>query len=313
MDFLEKHIEITNKEKKRIERFAKDVLIEQHIKFKDFDKAFKELLSALWNEFGKKNLINKYSIHFGGVHNYFVNEVKGYRKDCPDKIKTVLENEVYEMYKSFNLKKYPNHEYDSDFEKIDYEIFVNELLKHDAYQNLSINIDHIKGDLEKKYISIEIENIEFFKLIHKNVISNSKPNKQISNINEETFENKQTNSNSENEILNKLNLFKDEEKYLILHSFYNLLKQYEKELKLEGKSETKVIDLAQFLRMIRICQGINDISMLENAYSKKQYKIVSEGLQYYEKLDNRKKLKTSTLNKIKDMQIPEIYHQIEIL
>ena len=47
MDFLEKHIEITNNEKLRIERFAKDVLIQQHNKFKDFNKAFKKLIPAL--------------------------------------------------------------------------------------------------------------------------------------------------------------------------------------------------------------------------------------------------------------------------
>ncbi|WP_026711681.1 hypothetical protein [Flavobacterium filum] len=172
MDFLEKHIEITNNEKKRIERFAKEVLVEQDIKFKDFDEAYEKLIGDLWSEFGEKNLINKYTIHFGGVHNFFVKAVKGYRKDCPDIIKTVLENEVYERFNSFNLNKYSNHEYGEDFEKINYEFFVNELLKLDAYQNLSINIDHIKLDLEKKYNSKEIEKIEFYKLIHKYVGKN---------------------------------------------------------------------------------------------------------------------------------------------
>lgn len=189
MDFLEKHIEITNNEKLRIERFAKDELIKQHNKFKDFDWAFKKLIPALWDEFGEKNLIYKYSTHFGGVHYFFVSEVKGYRKDCPDKIKTVLENEVFERYNSFNLNKHPNIEYDKDFEKINYELFVNELLKMDVFQNLSINIDHIKENLEKKYISKKIEKIEFFKLIENNIISNINVKKQISNVKTELKEN----------------------------------------------------------------------------------------------------------------------------
>ncbi len=190
MDFLEKHIEITNNEKERIERFAKDVLLEQHKKYTESDSAFIKLKKRLCNEFGTKNLISKYSIHFGGIHNSFVSEVKKIRNDCPDKIKAVLENEIYEKFNNLHHEKYPNSEYDEDFENINYEIFVNELLKFDAYQNLSFNIDLIKDEIEKKYNSKKIEKIEFFKLIDKNSISDNNTKKQISKIYTDIIENK---------------------------------------------------------------------------------------------------------------------------
>jgi hypothetical protein len=193
MDFLNNHSKIYSDEKDKIEIFIKEFLTNQHNKFILFEPSFTALNKILYSEFGAKNILRKYWKHFGGIHNFFEQKLKEYNDYCPDKMKVVLESEVYEAFSNLHLEKYQNEEYEDDFENINYEIFVNELLKYDAYYKISINIDHIKDEIEKKYNSNRIEKIEIFKLIEKNINSNNNVQKQISKVKTEFKENKLSN------------------------------------------------------------------------------------------------------------------------
>lgn len=190
MEFLNNHSKIYSEEKDKIEIFLKEFLIKQLSNYILFESAFSELQKSLYAEFGEKNIIRKYYKHFGGIHNFFEQQLKKYNNDCPDKIKIVLEKDVYEMFKTLHLEKYPNEKYDKDFDNINYETFVYELLKYDAYFKLSINFDEIKDEIEKKYNSKIIEKLIIFKLIEKNLISSNNTKKQISKINTDIIENK---------------------------------------------------------------------------------------------------------------------------
>jgi hypothetical protein len=254
-------------------------------------------------------------------------------------LNSIISNEIKE---SFGLVINELKTLDDEKLIISFDDFVKELISYDCLirldKRVTLNIELYRIFYENKnYDGFTLEYFENHVVnskLYRKVYTNFYPGKpipiaekkidQYNNISYDiiypetnTFIEKKSTKNNlvnpENEILEKLDLFKDEEKYLILHTFYNLLKQYEKELKLESKSELKIIDLAQFLRMIRICQGIKDISLFEKEYSRKQYKIASNGLEYFENSNKKRDLKKITIAKLKDMQVPLLISQIESL
>lgn len=182
MEFLKNHSEIVQNEQNKIENFIKDSLIQELKKYENFSVAIKKLKNNLYFEFYKKNLINKYSFHFGGIYNTFINNVNNKSDDCPDKVFIVLEKNIYESFKSIKLKKYNNHEYDTDFENINYEKFVNELLKLDVYNNLIVNLDRILNKIEAYYDLKKIEKLSIYKLLNIKVRSDEKTKKEITKI-----------------------------------------------------------------------------------------------------------------------------------
>lgn len=190
MEFLKDHNEIINYEKIAIQNFIRETLNEQIKSFKNFERAFKNLKDNYHKEFYNKNLINKYSNHFGGIYNFFDNEVKSISDNCPDKIKVVIEDELFKHYNSLNFNKYDNHKYDIDFDNINYENVVIEILKYDVYFNISIKLNDLMSEIESFYKPNKIEKLDVFKLIEKREKTKSKNENQILKVEVDLNENK---------------------------------------------------------------------------------------------------------------------------
>ena len=116
---------------------------------------------------------------------------------------------------------------------------------------------------------------------------------------------KEISSKFNNELYSKIENFNEDEKNIILHALNKVIEQ--------KKSDDKSLDLAEFLRIIRICQGIDDISLFQANYTKKFYNQVNKGLDYSSNTTYRKKLKEDLTNKLKDLQVPEVYKYINDL
>lgn len=217
MEFLKNHNEIINYEKIIIQNFIRETLNEQIKSFKSFEIAFKNLNDNYYKEFYNKNLINKYSIHFGGIYNFFDNEIRSISDNCPDKIKAVIEDRLFKHYNSLNFNKYDNHKYDIDFDNINYENVVIEILKYDVYFNVSIKLNGLKSEIEPFYKATKIDKLDVFKLIEKREKTKSKNDNQILKVETELNEDK-TKSNSTTSIhseSNKIILSKVENAFLI--------------------------------------------------------------------------------------------------
>lgn len=261
---------------------------------------------------------------------YQINHRLEYYKSLDKALKSIISNEIKDSFDEVN-EKIMN--VNNERLNISYDDFIKELITYDCLGRIE---KRVKLNFELYKIFYENNDYSHFTLdyyedhvvnseLYRKVFTRYNPGKpipiaekkidQFNNLiykiifpeTNTVIEKKSKNNNtvdSENEIQNKLDEFKEEEKYLILHAFYKMLEQ--------NKGD-KIIDLAQFLRMIRICQGINDISLFEKEYSKKQYKMASYGLQYFENSKKKVDLRKFTINKLKEMQVPDILYQVESL
>jgi hypothetical protein len=112
-------------------------------------------------------------------------------------------------------------------------------------------------------------------------------------------------SDYNNEFGYKISILEEDEKLLILHSLYNVIDKY--------RYENKTINLAEFLRVILICQGLTDSNIFQEKYTTKFYSNIIKGLDYFTNSKYKRELIDSTLKKIKDFKIPEVEKYIKDL
>lgn len=276
------------------ENYIKNKLIEYINIDYGFNEASKEILEESKIKF-EKNKFNTTKPYTDLIY-VFNNERKKYSKNIYE---NVLKRHVKPAFDNLNIKGYSFEDLIKDLaeyysETNTYRIFRNE---NRLFELIYKSEDFSRFEI-KEYDTV-LENTEIFNYYRGLVYPESKVTKDNVKVNMQII------TTSENDIIYKLNEFEEDEKYLILHALYKVL---------DGKKiDSKNIELTEFLRIIRICQGIEDVSLFEKNYTKKFYKSVSDGLQYSSNLNRRRNLKTKTLAKIKELQIPEIEEYIKSL
>lgn len=225
MEFLKNHSEIVQNEQNKIENFVKDSLIQELKKYENFSEAIKNLKNNLYSEFHIKNLINKYSIHFGGIYNFFDNKVKSISDNCPDKIKAVIEDGLFKHYNSLNFNKYDNHKYDVDFDNINYENVVIEILKYDVYFNVSIKLNDLKSEIESFYKETKIDKLDIFKLIEKREKTKNKNVNQILKVETELNENRAKSNSTKSIQESNKSILSNEENALLINIFLQIMEE----------------------------------------------------------------------------------------
>lgn len=276
------------------ENYIKNKLIEYINIDYGFNEASKEILEESKIKF-EKNKFNTTKPYTDLIY-VFNNERKKYSKNIYE---NVLKRHVKPAFDNLNIKGYSFEDLIKDLaeyysETNTYRIFRNE---NRLFELIYKSEDFSRFEI-KEYDTV-LENTEIFNYYRGLVYPESKVTKDNVKVNMQNI------TTNENDIIYKLNEFEEDEKYLILHALYKVL---------DGKKiDSKNIELTEFLRIIRICQGIEDVSLFEKNYTKKFYKSVSDGLQYSSNLNRRRNLKTKTLAKIKELQIPEIEEYIKSL
>ena len=227
-------------------------------------------------------------------------------------LQTIKTDPINNSFKLNVLPLFNNYKKDGSLNE-DYSF--EELIKETAIYNSKTKTYNIFRNHEKlfemiynsnDYSKFEIkdynevlENTEVYtyynKLLHPHLYENNPEKNIIKNIPEIDI--------PENNLEYKLSLFEEDEKLLLLHALYYYIDK--------NKLENKNIDLTQFLRIIIICQGLNDLSIFEDNYMKKLYSRVNKGIEYSESSNYKKKLIENTLHKIKDLKIREIEDYIK--
>lgn len=294
MEYEKLYLKTFNEVHSNTENYIKNKLIEYINNDYGFNKASNEILEESEKKFetNKFNTTNPYT----DLIYIFNNERKKYSKNFNE---NVFKRDVKPVFDNLNIKGYSFEDLIKDLaeyysETDTYRIFRNE---NRLFELIYKSEDFSRFEI-KEYDPV-LENTEIFNYYRGLVYPESKVTKDNVKVNMQNI------TTSENDIIYKLNEFEEDEKYLILHALYKVL---------DGKKiDSKNIELTEFLRIIRICQGIEDISLFEKNYTKKFYKSVSDGLQYSSDLNRRRNLKTKTLAKIKELQIPEIEEYIKSL
>lgn len=262
---------------------------------------------------------------------YEINQRSEYYKSPDNALKSIISNEIKDSFDEVN-EKIMN--INNERLNISYEDFIKELITYDCLgrieKRVKLNFELYKIFYENNdyshftldYFEDHVVNSQLFKKIF--IIFNPGKiipiaNKKIDPFNNISYEiaypdnlkNKskllkdENTTINENEITFKLSEFQEEEKYLILHVLYKVIEQ--------KRYDNKNIDLAEFLRTVRICQMLQDITLFEKNYNKKFYKSVSNGLDYYTNSKTKKDLKINLMKKLKELQVPEIYNYIKNL
>ncbi|RAK19593.1 hypothetical protein B0I03_11020 [Flavobacterium aquaticum] len=322
MEFLKDHKKITEKEVNTLKEYIIDNLKNSFQKNRTSEKAIEKLTNDIHNNLIIKSLISRYTGYFENCYRTLLEHNTLYDPKRTDTIYNTLEEEVYEIFQP-KLELAIKQEYTKeDLIDLSYEEFVSHLLKYavlkNVYNKLNSEEVYFKELLELFYelddysqfdnslLKDHIELITYGR-VQKIYLHYGKKLKAVNtDIKNSIKENqKEISSKFNNELYSKIENFNEDEKNIILHAFYKVI-----ELK---KSQDKKIDLVQFLRVIRICQGIDDIDLFHENYTKKFYKQVSEGLDYSSNTTYRKKLKKDLTNKLKDLQVPEVYNYINDL
>lgn len=136
MEFLNNHLEITNKELKKIVEFTINSFKTDYADGIMATTSIDDTRKRIWDQFIETNFIYKYRDHFEEVYRIYRLSLSKYNKDRVDVVKSVLKKEAFEEFsKRVKIQKVPNYTYGEDFENITYENFVNHLLKYDVYKN----------------------------------------------------------------------------------------------------------------------------------------------------------------------------------
>lgn len=322
MEFLKNHKKITESEVNILKEFIIDNLKTSFQKNRPSEKALEKLTNDLHNNLITKSFISRYNGYFENCYRTLLEHNTLYDPKKTDTIYNTLEEEVYEIFQP-KLELAIKQEYTKeDLIDLSYEEFVSHLLRYavlkNVYNKLNFEVVHF-NELLKLFYKIDDysqfdnsllkDHIELitYERVQKIFLHYGKKLKaeNINTKNSIKENQKEISSKFNNELYSKIENFNEDEKNIILHAFYKVI-----ELK---KSQDKKIDLVQFLRVIRICQGIDDIDLFHENYTKKFYKQVSEGLDYSSKTAYRKKLINDLTNKLKDLKVPDVYDYINNL
>jgi hypothetical protein len=286
-----------------IKAYIRDYLTSEEFSIYDYNTNSNDLLTNFYQEIktDKFNVIE----HFKNLYVEF------------ETFKAKIPNDSIEN--SFRLKVLPSYNKYRDeklFDDFSFEYLISEIAifnaKVNTYRIFSNNYYLLEMIYKSKdYSRYEIkeynqtlENTETYIYYHKKMYPETYSKSNIK-LDLEPNSNNIFNEKYDNELKVKLKSFKEDEKHLILHALYNVIKN--------KKFDSKNMDLTEFLRVIRICQGIEDITLFDQNYTKKFYKSVSDGLLYSSSLHYRKKLKERTVAKLKELQVPEVMNYIDSL
>jgi len=193
---------------------------------------------------------------------------------------SIITNEIKD---EFDKKKNDLVPDENSLLQITFDDFAKELIKYDCLTRIEGRLSRFSEHFKTFYIKNDYRGFTL------NIPENYKE-----------FENKKEykeSDKSNEDILYKLQQFEENEKFLILHALFQTMNK---------KSRNNNIDLPEFLRIIRICQGLEDTSLFEKNYVKKQYKRVDEGLNYSSNIKNKQLLKQTTIDKLQDLKVTEI-------
>jgi hypothetical protein len=322
MEFLKNHKKITEKEVNTLKEYIIDHLKNSFQKNRTSEKAIEKLTNDIHNNLIIKSLISRYTGYFENCYRKLLEHNTLYDPKRTDTIYNTLEEEVYEIFQP-KLELAIKQEYTKE-ELIDlsYEDFVSHLLKYAVLKNVNnkLNSEEVYfNELLKLFYELDDysqfdnsllkDHIELitYERVQKIYLHYGKKLKTVkTDIKNTIKENqKEISSKFNNELYSKIENFNEDEKNIILHALNKVIEQ--------KKSDDKSLDLAEFLRVIRICQGIDDITLFQANYTKKFYNQVSKGLDYSSNTTYRKKLKKDLTNKLKDLQVPEVYKYINDL
>ncbi|MDK2772166.1 MAG: hypothetical protein KYX68_08090 [Flavobacterium sp.] len=322
MEFLKKHKKITENEINRLKKHIIESLKKKFEIGRTAESSIKNLSIDLHNNFICKSFIYKYRGYFENCLIILNNHKSLYDSKKTDSIYNTLNNEIYEIFIS-KIEIAKKQEYiKEDFNDLTYESFVKHLLSYYVQNNFYNKLESEEGYFLKLLeLFYEIDDYSQFDNSffsdHEKIITLEKVEKIFNMYNKKLIlENfggqnnlietqKKISSDLNNELKDSLKEFSIDEKYIILHALYKVI-----EIK---KYENRSLDLAEFLRVIRICQDIDDITLFQTNYTKKFYNQVSKGLDYSTNTNFKKKIKENLTKKLADLKVPEVYDYIKSL
>lgn len=322
MEFLKNHKKLTEKEVNTLKEYIIDNLKNSFQKNRTSEKAIEKLTNDIHNNLIIKSLISRYTGYFENCYRTLLEHNTLYDPKRTDTIYNTLEEEVYEIFQP-KLELAIKQEYTKeDLIDLSYEEFVSHLLKYAVLKNVynKLNSEEVYfnellelfyelddySQFDNSLLKDHIELITYGR-VQKIYLHYGKKLKAVNtDIKNSIKENqKEISSKFNNELYSKIENFNEDEKNIILHALYKVMEQ--------KKSDDKSLELAEFLRLIRICQGIDDISLFQDNYTKKFYNQVSKGLDYNTKIIFRRNLKDNLLIKLKDLKVSEVYNYIDSL
>lgn len=325
MEFLNNHVEITKIENKKLKEFIITAFKNFKTEGRSSEYALDKTKNKLWDTFIETNFIKKYSYHFESFYTLFSHSFDNYSPPV-DITKSILKCEIFDKYKSFDkTNKSLNRQYDEDFDNLTFNDLVVWILKYHAaqiaYKQLNKNSELYKlfytNDYYKEFTLEKFDGHVINSDLYRKTFSKFNPNSTIpvaiEKINEwktpyyEIIEEapKEVKNEKGKNNYSKIDDFELEEKYLILHAFYKIMDS--------KKYDPKPIKMTEFLRMIRICQGIEDNSMFKKDYNQKFYMSVIKGLEYYTDLNTKWKLKQNVSKKLTDLGLTNLANQVKDL
>jgi hypothetical protein len=210
---------------------------------------------------------------------YYINHrLDEYKEEVA--LHSIITNEIKD---EFDKKKNDLVPDENSLLQITFDDFAKELIKYDCLTRIDLRLSKFSEYFKTFYIRNDYRGFTLNIPENYKVLENKKEDKESDKPNED--------------ILYKLQQFEENEKLLILHALFQTMNR---------KSRNNNIDLPEFLRIIRICQGLEDTSLFEENYVKKQYKRVDEGLKYSSNTKNKQLLKQTTIDKLKDLKVTEI-------
>lgn len=283
--FKKKHVET--------EKFIKDFLTDDENSIYDFNTNHNELIK-IREEIYKDSKFNISDIYIDLLKNF--NEFTSKIQEKP--IENTLKLKILPLYNTYLDKGLISITFEQlivelanyKSENNAFRIFRNQ---YHLFEKIYESKDYSKYEIKEYGMILESTDIYkyYFKIKQSNKKTTSKYNSEIIN-----------NSNIL-EKYSKIDDFEIEEKYLLLHAFYRMI---------ESKTfDSSKFELTEFLRMIIICQNIEDKTIFEKNYTKKFYKSVKDGLDYFANVNNKTKIKKRLSTKLTDLNLNKLADEVK--
>ncbi|MFC0604937.1 hypothetical protein [Winogradskyella pulchriflava] len=252
------------------------------------------------------NYTNNLETNFNEAYSMFQKKHTYYDGTESDRIKWILEDEVKKAFEKNHVSSYAAFISDLAVEA-SLNMALNHYYNYRDYYQLVYDLNKYEFFFFKDFVGISFKDSEYFK----NMIDDKYPQKAKereqkmkmlapqSPIKKETKDiTDKSKSEKELSIMELLDSFSDDEKFLIIHIINILI------------SKSSPLQLTDLMKLVRIVGTYDDLAIfLKSAKGVTAYTKVSKGVDYY-RGDNQLKIINSTIQKLSSFNIEIVNHQL---